>query len=282
MIGRMRRGRDLTRKAWGVIRENPGLVRWPLIGGSLAVVAGLVLVIPGVVIVSDDGLALQILGVVLIAVGTYLSWFAVIYFDVVLAAAADDALAGRTPNTAAVRAVARSRIRMIAGWAVGSVVVSVLHAVLRNRGGSAGTMAAAVGGAAWSVVTFLVVPVLALECVGPVEAVKRSSDLVRSRWGEQASGNLVVGGILSLVALVGGFVMVTGIVMLSVGSIAVVVAGVVLALVGWLVAIVSLLVASATKSVFGVALYRFVADGRGSDAFTSDALQHAVRVGIVP
>ena len=67
---------------------------------------------------------------------------------------------------------------------------------------------------------------LALEGVGPVEAVKRSSNLVRSRWGEQVSGDLVIGRIFSLVALVGGVVMVIGIAMVLGASVAVVVAGV--------------------------------------------------------
>jgi hypothetical protein len=234
------------------------------------------LVIPGGVLVSNDMLALQILGGVLIALGTYLAWFTVIFFNIVLAAAVDDALAGRKPNTAAARAAARSRVRVIAGGALLSVVVSVLHAVSRNRGGAAGTMAAAIGGTAWSLVTFLVVPVLALEDVGPVEAVKRSAGLVRSRWGEQASGNLIVGGISSLVALVAAGVMVIGIAMLLMGSVAVVAAGVVLVLVGWLVAIGSLVFGSAVKGVFGVALYRFAADGRVSDVFMPNDPQGAV------
>jgi hypothetical protein len=282
MLGKMRRGRDLTRKAWEVIRTNPALVRLPLLGGSLAVVAGLALVLPGVVLVSEDDPAVQIAGGVLIAVGTYLAWFLVTYFDVALARAADDALAGRSPDTAAARAAARSRGRTIAVWAVVSVVASVLGARLRSRGGMAGDLAAAIGETAWSVVTFLVVPVVALDDVRPLGAVKRSSSLVRGRWGEQASGNLVIGGIAYAVALAGGVATVTGVVMLSVGSVPVVVAGAVLALTGWLVVVASLVVASAAKGVFGVALYRFIADGRGSDAFAPDELQGAVRARMVP
>ena len=38
---------------------------------------------------------------------------------------------------------------------------------------------------AWSVITYLVVPVLVIERVGPIEAIKRSAGLLRRTWGEQ-------------------------------------------------------------------------------------------------
>jgi len=54
---------------------------------------------------------------------------------------------------------------------------------------------------AWNLATFLVVPVLVAEEVGPFEAVKRSAQLLKRTWGEQIVGNLSIGGIFGLLTL---------------------------------------------------------------------------------
>src|SRR5262245_28751730 len=175
MFARMRRGWELTKKSWGVIRSHPGLARLPLIGGALALVAALIFIVPGAGLLTMDATAAKVGGVILIAVGAYLASFFVIYFNVALAAAADQALRGEEPNVKAARAVARSRLGVIAQWALVSAVVSVVLSTLRERGGAAGDITAAIGGAIWSLVTFLVVPVLAFEGIGPLAAMKRSA-----------------------------------------------------------------------------------------------------------
>ena len=75
---------------------------------------------------------------------------------------------------------------MIAAWAIVSVVVSLALSVLRDRAGALGNVTASIGGAMWSLVTFLVVPVLAFEGIGPIAAMKRSASLFRQRWASRS------------------------------------------------------------------------------------------------
>jgi hypothetical protein len=76
-------------------------------GGLLGLLSMAVFGAPGVVLLAldDQGSTTQVLGILLIAVGVYLASFSVVYFNVALAAAANDALAGQDPDVAAVRAV---------------------------------------------------------------------------------------------------------------------------------------------------------------------------------
>jgi hypothetical protein len=63
------------------------------------------------------------------------------------------------------------------------------------------------GGLAWTVATFMVIPVLAFENVGPIEALKRSSSIFRQRFGTVARGALRFGVLfigLSLAAVAVG------------------------------------------------------------------------------
>ena len=50
-------------------------------------------------------------------------------------------------------------------------------------------------GTAWAVATYLAVPSLAVEGVGPIEALKRSAGLIRKTWGEGFVGNIGIGWI---------------------------------------------------------------------------------------
>ena len=195
MFTRMKQGWELTKKAWSVVRSNPGLAKLPLTGGVLAIIAALVLAGPGLFLTSADQDATRYVGFFLIALGSYAASFIVIYYNVILAGAANDALDGREPDVAAARQVAKNRIPTIAGWALVSALVSVALSVLRDRGGIAGQIAASLGAALWGLVTFLVIPVVALEGIGPIEAIKRSGSLVKNRWGQQVTGNFVIGGI---------------------------------------------------------------------------------------
>ena len=167
----------------------------------------------------DDPTTVQsVVGIILVAIGAYLASFFIIYFNVALAAAADQALRGAEPDTRAARAVARSRIVQIAGWALVSVVVSALLALIRDRAGAAGGLIAGIGGAIWGLVTFMVVPVLAFEGIGPIAAIKRSAHLFRQRWGQQVTGNVAIGGIAGLVLLVAILIGVGGVFLLAAGN----------------------------------------------------------------
>jgi hypothetical protein len=277
MFNRIRRGWELTKKAWGVIRSHPGLARLPVYGGILAVIFGAIFAVPGAVLLSRDEAttAAQVGGAVLIAIGAYLASFSIIYYNVALAAAADQALNGREPDIKAARAVARSRVGVIAAWALVSAVVSLVLSVVRDRAGAAGGVVASLGGAIWSLVTFLVVPVLAFEGIGPFSAIKRSATLFRQRWGQQVTGNLVIGGLAGLVVLVGGLIVVGGVALLAAGNAGAEVAGGVLIVVGLVVAVGAAVFAGATRGVFGVALYRYVADDRAVGPFSVQDLESA-------
>ncbi len=276
MFERMRRGWQLTKKAWGVVRSHPGLVKLRLTGGALALVAVIVLGLPGIGLLSLDNGGAKVLGVVLIAIAAYLASFAVIYFNVALAAGADEALRGLEPDITAAKALARRRIGVIAKWAGVSAAVSILMSVLRDRGGFAGNLVAGIGGAIWSLVTFLVVPVLAFENIGPIDAMKKSAHMFRQRWGQQVTGNVVIGGIAGLVVFVGILFGVVGVVVIAAGGAAIAL-GAVLLVIGLVAAIGGAVFGGATRGVFGVALYRYMSENQAVGPFTLPDLEGAAR-----
>ncbi len=271
----MRHGWDLTKKAWSVVRSHPRLAKLPVTGGVLAIAAFVVIGSPGVALLSVDNGAATVGGVLLLVVAAYLASFSVIHYNVALAAGADQALRGLVPDIDAAKAVARSRRGVIAKWAAVSGLISLLMSVARDQG-TLGRIVAGIGAAIWSLVTFLVVPVLAFEGVGPIDAIKRSARLFRDRWGQQVTGDVVIGGIAGIAVAVGVVVGVVGVVVMAGGGASIAI-GAVLLLVGLVIAVAGAVFGGATRGVFGVALYRYMAADTVVGPFTSADLDRAVK-----
>ena len=63
---------------------------------------------------------------------------------------------------------------------------------------------------AWSLVTFLAVPVIAIEGTGPFETLKRSASIFRERWGQQITGNIAIGGAVFLLGVLPAAILIVG------------------------------------------------------------------------
>jgi hypothetical protein len=193
-VSKIRRGWGLTKKSWGLLRENPNLVRFPLYGGVATILCALIVVGPGVYLIEDDQ---AVFGGVLAVIGFYLLALIGTYFSVGLAAAANMVFQGQQATVADGLAVSRSRFSQIAGWAAVSTTIGLALSALENQG-ALGQIAGRLLAIGWSLITFLAVPVIALEGTGPFATLKRSSSLFKSRWGAQITGNIAIGGAVFL------------------------------------------------------------------------------------
>lgn len=268
---RIRRGWALTKKSWALLNSHRELVRFPLYGGIATIILGLVFLGPGAFALDQHTYGI---GVPLVVIGIYVLSVVGIYFSVGLAACADRIFRGESATVGDGIAVANSRIGAICGWAALSTAIAVVIGALENQGGALGDIAGRLVGAAWSLVTFLSVPVIAIEGTGPFATLKRSAALFRERWGQQITGNIAIGGVVFLLGFLPGIALiVVGIVIWpSVGF-----AGAILIVIGALAICVALLVSKALSGIFGVALYRYATDGEVVGGFTQEDLESAVR-----
>ncbi|MDP9483219.1 MAG: DUF6159 family protein [Chloroflexota bacterium] len=272
----MREGLELTKKSWGLLRENRHLFRFPIVGAGVAILLTAALVLPGLYLI-DDGQA--VIGGLLAAIGLYGATFVSVYFAVGLAATADRIFRGEPATYADGMAVARANIAAIAGWAALSALVGVLVSSLQRLGGVGAAIAAAIVGTAWGLVSFMAVPVLAFENTGPVATLRRSASLFKDRWAGQVTGNIAIGGIVFLLGILPAIILIAvgGYLWADSGGDAGLAGGAVLVGVGAIVLVVALLIMQAMQSIFGVALYRYATTGTATATFSEAELQSAVR-----
>jgi hypothetical protein len=271
-MSRIRRGWALTKKSWALLNSHRELIRFPLYGAVATVLLALVTLGPGLYLLDQDALGGAI---PLLIIGVYILSVVGIYFSVGLAAAANMIFSGQEATVADGLAVARSRFSQICGWAAISTAISLLMGLLENQGGIAGQIGARLIGMAWSLVTFLSVPVIAIEGTGPVETLKRSASIFRQKWGQQITGNLAIGaGVFLFATLPAIALIVAGIAIWSSASFV----GALLVVIGALVLAIALLISKALSGVFGVALYRYATEGEAVGGFTAEELESAVKV----
>jgi len=270
-MGRMRRGWQLTKKSWRLLRENRELLRFPLYGAVATIVCAVIVVGPGLYLIDDGDV---LLGGPLAVIGFYLLALIGFYFSVGLAATADMIFHGRQATVSDGLAVSRSRFSQIAGWAAVSTVVGLVLSALENQTGIFGQIFSRVLAVGWTLITFLAAPVVALEGTGPFETLKRSGGLFKSRFGEQVTGNIAIGGAVFLFGILPSMLLIAGGVLVWATASFVGALLVVLGVIGFAI---SALISSALSGIFGVALYRYALDGEAVGGFTSEELESAVK-----
>jgi peptidoglycan/xylan/chitin deacetylase (PgdA/CDA1 family) len=122
---------------------------------------------------------------------------------------------------------------------------------------------------AWAVATFFVVPALALEDIGPLAALKRSSSIVRRRWPESMTGSIAIGGTAGFAMIPGIALCVAGVTLFRSEPIS---GAIVLAL-GAAIVLPVMLYSSATSAVFSLAVWEYAHHAASHGPFSADDLQ---------
>ena len=257
--------------SWRVLKQDKELLVFPLISGivCLMVMASFAVPLwmadawmpPG----QDAPIQQQVIFWGLMFLYYFASFSVITFFNAAIIGAAVIRLSGGDPTIGDGLRSATSRLPQILGWALVAATVGLILRVIEQYSERAGQFVAAILGTAWAVTTFLVVPVLVVEGVGPIDAFKNSTKMLRRTWGDQLMGNF-------------GFV-------LMVPGIAVVFAGFALGggAIGFAVAIPAViyllclgLVQSALQAIFQAAVYVYAARGEVPSAFEGGMLEGAM------
>lgn len=107
----------------------------------------------------------------------------IIYFNVAFAHIALDRLVGGRATLDDGLKIAWSRKYSIFQWATLASTVGILLKTVHDQR-NLGKWIAGILGYVWKLATFFVMPLLALESIGPGEALHRSAVLIKEKWGD--------------------------------------------------------------------------------------------------
>jgi hypothetical protein len=278
-MGRWSRSWQLVKLCWSVLGQDKELVVFPIVSSIAAVLVTATFVVPGFLTgywaaFGGRDQSVPASAWLLLVLFYLVQYFVIVFFNAALVGAALVRLKGGDPTLGDGLRGAWSHLGTILGWAAIAATVGLVLNLLRSRGGIGGAIVAALGGFAWNVVTFLVVPVLVAEGTGPLEAVKRSGSLLKKTWGEQIIGNAGIGLIFGVGAVL---VAVAGVVLgaLIVGAGATY-AGAAVWVVTVAVVVVLAVLGATLRGIYSAALYQYAAGG-DTGVFSSEVLEAAFR-----
>jgi hypothetical protein len=275
-------GWDLAMQSFQVLKEEKRLIVFPLLSGiaCLVVLASFAVPLWGTpqfqAVVEDGQVPNDVLSYVLLFVFYFINYFVIVFFNSALIACVVHRFRGGTPSISFGLGVAMLRLPQIAGWALVSATVGLVLKIIESRSEKVGQIVAGLLGMAWGIVTYFVVPVLVVEKAGPIEAVKRSTAILKKTWGESLSANFSLGMIFFVVFLLAfiplALVVMLGVYCLSVGQ--VVLGGVALTSAVLIFILISL-VSSTLSTILLAAVYVYAAEGKVPGQFEPELIQDA-------
>lgn len=268
----------LVKASAEVLRADKELMVFPVISAALSVLVLITFAVPSVLAGLFDTAAggesgLPLAGYVVGFLFYVVQYFVIFFCNTALVGAALIRLRGGDPTVADGFRIASSRLGPIMGYALIAATVGMILRSISERSGVLGKIVISLVGLAWNLATFLVVPVLAAENVGPIDAVKRSGAYLRKTWGEQIVGNAGMGAVFGVMTfgsiLLGLILFIAAAFTESTALMAMVGVGLVVTLVG-----IALLSAT-LGGIYAAALYRYASEGDTGTFFSPDMVKGA-------
>ena len=278
MFTRFSRSWALIKASGAVLRQDKELLLFPFFSAIATLLVFASFIVPLVVTGAFERMnpdESQAPLMVFAFVFYLIQYFIIFFFNSALVGAAMIRLDGGDPTVRDGLRIASSRIVQIIGYAAIAATVGLILRLIEERLGIIGRWIAGLLGIAFTIATFLTVPILVSRDIGPVEAVKESAVLLKKTWGENIIGNAGMGVVFFLFYLgaIGiGMLFIFTVVQTGNAPLIILVSAIVA-----LAVIALALVQAALQGVYSAALYRYATDGNVGESFSSALLGEAFR-----
>jgi Family of unknown function (DUF6159) len=276
MFDRISNGFAMAKSSWHVVMSDKKLLLFPIVSGILFVLVAASFIVPMAVLIDWDKVGngdgkLPIWFYPVAFAFYFCTYFVVIFCNAALVSCALLRFNGEECTVGDGFRAAMARLPQILGWALVSASVGLLLKIIENAHEKAGYWIAAIIGTAWSIMTYFVVPILVVEKVGPIQAVKNSTSLIKRTWGEALVGKLGIGLFLFLLSIPLIILMVLAVFLAAKMP----VLGIALLIVVGILFLLYMAISAALNTVFMTAVYQYAANDRVPDGFDRHTMAHA-------
>ncbi len=273
---------ELMGQSWQVLKQDKEMLIFPLVSGICCLLVIASFAVP--MFMTDSWMppqaaaeegqtvttAQQVAYYAKLFLFYFCNYFVIIFFNSAVAGCAAMRMNGGDPTISDGFRMAFSRIHAILGWALVSATVGLILRAIEDKNEKIGAIVSGLLGTAWTLISFLVLPILVIENAGPFAALKKSTGLLKKTWGAQIGANFSFGLIFFLLmipAFVVGFLgfMSQSTVILVLCLAVAVIYGIALSLID-----------SVLGVIFQTALYYFAENGSAPQGFDARLLNDSV------
>ncbi|HMH31673.1 MAG TPA: DUF6159 family protein [Puia sp.] len=198
-------GWTLSMNSLSILKENRQLIIFPVLSGlSMILLIGSFFVAllasagRDVHYITDES---RIFNYVVGFLFYLVNYFVVAFFNTALIQCTRDYFNGEEPSVKRGLQFSVSRIGAIFSWSLFAATIGFGLRILQENLGFLGKIITGLIGIVWSIATFFVVPIIAYENLGPIDAFKRSTEIMKEKWGESLGATFSF-GLLRLVAFI--------------------------------------------------------------------------------
>lgn len=192
---------NVVKSCFNILKQEKSLITFPILSGIFVVIASLILYwlatiyfIGGQVTLSLGSLTnfldfissnYEQFGIPFLLIYLFIIYTIVVFFETALAVSVYKVVNGQNPTVVGSLGNATSNIFKIIAWAAISAVVGTLFKVLERKSKGIGSkIFMGIAEIGWALLTYFVVPILAIEKLGVLETIKKSGSTLKETWGE--------------------------------------------------------------------------------------------------
>jgi hypothetical protein len=263
----------LVKASWEVLKKDREILLFPILSGAALFLIIISFFIPLLVLglLPQNTEDLSPWWYVAIVVFYLIAYFIMTFFNVGLVTCARIRLEGGDPTLKDGLLNATHHLGAIVAWAIVSATVGLVLQAISSRAGVIGKLVIGLVGAAWSLATYFVIPVLIFEGTDVFGAVRRSLSLLRSTWGEAIIGSGSI-GLIAFLLIIPAFIV--AFIVLFLNNIILLIAT--LSLVVLYIAGVTVFFTS-LQGIYHTALYLYASTGKVPSAFNQDLIVGAFK-----
>lgn len=265
----------LVKAAASVLAADRELVIFPILSTIGIIIVSLTFAVPLFLSNFFDSVFSDKMGVMgfVVAFLFYLVQYVVIFYaNTALVGAAMIRLNGGDPTVRDGFRIANSRLGAILGYALIAATVGMILKALSRRKGMV-RFVSSILGMAWNLATYLVVPILAVEGLGPIAALKQSVSLLRKTWGEQIIGNFGLGLVFGIASFLVVLVVIP-IIILAANYQSIILFVIAIGMLFLLLTILGL-INSSLNGIYTAAVYQYASTGKSSAFFEDQMVKKA-------
>jgi hypothetical protein len=265
----------LMKSSWELLKKDKEVLIFPFISGICCILLMLSFALP---IINSPEVKAAIQNHQEINYGKYyllmfifyfLNYLIIIFFNTAVVAAANIRLNGGDPKVSDGFNGAMAILPLIIVWSLVAATVGLVLRAIEERSNTFGRIMAGLLGLAWSIVSFLVIPIFVVEKKGPFAALKESTLMMKKTWGEQLIGRFSF-GLVFFVFSIPAFILIA----LGVATRAQAVLIFFVAL-GVIYLIILALIQSALQSIFQTVVYKYSHDKQAPTGFSEQDIMGA-------
>lgn len=266
---------SLMKSSFSILLEDKKLLLFPLFSGTCTLILGLTFILPvmmpdQIYFFSTPGPVPENLVFLLLFLFYYINYFVVIFFNSGAVLYTIRHIRGERPTIYGVFESLSGRLPHLLGWTAIAATVGIIINTIENQSDLAGRIVAGIIGLSWTVISFLVLPVMIIEQKGPIESLKESTAMLKRSWGEQLIGHFSFGLIFTILIIGAGILIVPlfylGNLFSFAGLILLIIFGIILGIFQWIL-----------QSIFMGTLYLYVRDEGLPGSFSRTQIDRALK-----